>query len=85
MKLLLKMHEELNDKFREDLKGVVQEEFGIEVESSWNIIAMRLITTRVDGRKFTKAQYDFMDTWEKGFLAAKERVFNRYMEMARKE
>ena len=75
MRKLERMANELNERFREDVVEVMAEEFnGLEVHSYWNIMAMRLVTERIDGKEFTRKQHDFLRAYSEGYSRAMDRV-----------
>lgn len=65
-----KKSEEMNEAFRDKVIEEMKERFKIDVENNWNFLDMRLVTTRVDGQKFTKEQKTFLSGYSEGFGAA---------------
>lgn len=74
MRILEKISNKLNETFRDDLKTSFKEEFGLVLETSWNIFDMCLSSRREDSKKFTMKQTRFIAAFEKGYLAAKKQV-----------
>ena len=60
----------LNELFGESLKIDTKKKFDIEIESNFNIIVMRLITTRVDEKDFTQEEMDFIKAYSDGYEKA---------------
>lgn len=74
MTKLEKLAKELNDEFRTDLKAGMFSRFGIEIETNFSFLTGNIISTRIDGADFTAEQMEFMQTYEKGYVAAMVRV-----------
>lgn len=68
------MATKLNDEFADKLSSVVRENFGIEIDSRFNIFSMALVTTRLDGEDFTPEQYAFIAAFSDGYGVAMEIV-----------
>ena len=62
----------LNDEFGRCLAEAFEDRFGIAVETNWNIVTMTKVTTRVDDKKLTKDQYEFISAYSRGFYKAAE-------------
>ena len=60
----------LNDGFSQTLEKAFKEKFSLEVETNFNILAMRKITVRIDKEPFTPAQHEWVGAFEAGYLAA---------------
>lgn len=71
-----RIYDHLNDHFRDRLVEVMQERFGVEVESRWSIVADRLVTTRADGEDFTPEQHAFLGAYSEGYSDAMGQVSN---------
>ena len=70
-----KIERRLNDEFSNRLRDAVEEEFGVEIETSFDIFgSMRHVSTRVDGEDFEPGHKAFMAAFEKGYLAAMDEV-----------
>jgi len=66
-----RLNRQVNDEFREQLAAKFAERFdGIEVESQFNILSMRLVTERKDGEAFTPEQAAWIAAFEAGYSAA---------------
>ena len=61
------MADKLQDDFRELLAEAVKDKFGIEVDSEYSIIAMRLMTTRSDGRDFDEVGHSYIGAYSAGY------------------
>jgi hypothetical protein len=65
---LQEMASTLNDDFRDHLAEAMRGKFdGLEVETTANIFAMRLVTRRVDGEDFTPEQHAWLAAWSDGY------------------
>ncbi len=60
----------LNEAFRDELKTVFREKFDIEIESNFSLLAMCLITTRVDKKDFTEKELAFLIAYSAGYEKA---------------
>jgi hypothetical protein len=75
MRKLQEMASTLNEEFRDHLADAMREKFdGLEVETTANIFAMRLVTRRVDGEDFTPEQIAWLEAWSEGYGKALDRV-----------
>ena len=74
MRKLQKMAKALHEEFRNDLSHIMRSKFNIGIETTWDIISGQVISRRVDGKDFTKAQTLFMETYESGYLHAIRRI-----------
>ncbi len=70
MKIADKIARAVNDNFSDQLKVAVMEKVGIEVETTYNFLAMSHSTTKTDGSDFTQEQMDFMKVYEQAYFAA---------------
>ena len=75
MKKLEKMGKELNDNYFKSLADAIYDEMGIRVESNWDIVIMRMVTTRVSGKAMTQRHHNFISAFEKGYVSAKNQVY----------
>lgn len=66
----------LRDGFAPKLKLAFETRFKKEIETSWNIFANRLVTTRTDGQPMTDAMSRFIAGFEEAWLAATWIVLN---------
>lgn len=69
-----KLRRAINDSFRDHLGEAFKAEFGREIETSYNIFAMALVTTPKDGKKLTEKQYRWLKTYSDGYAAAMDQV-----------
>ena len=65
-----KMADELNNEFRVKLAAAVLEKFNIEIEMNFNIMSMRLVTTKKDESDFTPEQHAYIGAFSDGYEAA---------------
>ena len=64
----------INARFRDKLKDRVRDKFGIEVKTEWNFISGALVTSRANGKDFTRAQLDFIGAYSDGYEDAMNQV-----------
>lgn len=70
-----KVRKHINDGFTDALKAAFEEQFtDVEIESTYNIFAMALVSTRVDEQDFTPEQALFVKGYEAGYMAAMGRL-----------
>lgn len=62
----------INDGFSEELKRAFKGRFWLDIETNFNIFAVAMVTTRVDGENLTQAQADFIAIFEAGYFAARQ-------------
>jgi hypothetical protein len=68
---LKKIRLAVNDGFSEALRLAVANKFRrLRVQTQWNFFAMVSVTTRVDGKPFTREQATFLRGFEDGYFAA---------------
>jgi hypothetical protein len=61
----------LNDAFADRLRDAMDNEFGIEVETTFDLLgSMQHVTFRTDGKDFEPKERAFMAAFETGYLAA---------------
>jgi hypothetical protein len=65
-----KLHQKMNEDFREILKTKMRERHGVEVETTYNFLQGTVATTRTDGRAFTKGQHAWLAAFSDGFSEA---------------
>lgn len=53
--------------FREQMREAFARRFNVLIETEYNILAMRLITTRADGQDFTPEQHAWIAGYEAGY------------------
>jgi hypothetical protein len=64
----------LNEAFRTKLPAAFHAKFGAELETSFNLFSMSLVSRRVDGADFTPEQYAWVEAYSDGFGDALELV-----------
>lgn len=70
-----KVYDHINSGFTDALKAAFINQFpGVEIESSFNIFAMAMVSNRVDEQDFTPEQALFIRAFEAGYTAAMERL-----------
>ena len=74
-KLKDRIYGSLNNSFGGALADAFYEQFHLEFKVSWSIIDMATQSRRVDGKKFTRKQYDFIKTYESAYLQAMQEVY----------
>lgn len=65
-----KVDNAIDSAFREKLKAAVSSKFGIEIETHYDVFAMRLVSRRVDGKDFSNSELDYVEAFESGYIAA---------------
>ena len=72
MTKIQKLARKLNEDFRDLLAFEMVQRFGVEIETLFNIVSDtgNIVSTRKDGRSFTRAQHEFMQAFEAGFTSA---------------
>lgn len=75
MRKLERKSREVRDAFRGELAKAFKEKFEVEVISNFDFLGCnRLVTTRVDGRRMTKAQREFIGAFDNGYFRAQEQI-----------
>lgn len=69
-----KVRDHINTGFTDALKAAFKEKFERELETSYNIFAMALVSAPADGEPFTPEQKEFCGAFEAGYAAAMERL-----------
>jgi len=64
------INKRLNAEFRERLAGFAKTHMNIEIETHFSIFSMQISSSRTDGKKFTKSQYQRLQDFESGYVAA---------------
>lgn len=67
MKKNVKKQDQIQTAFREQLTSFCKEFLHLEVEHTYNIMIMRLVTRRVDGKKFNKLQHKMIGAFCRGW------------------
>jgi len=74
----MKLKDKIRKSVREDLYAEIdkafQNKYHIKTETSFNIIAMRMITNRVDEKRFTKEQKTWLSAFVLGYLSALDKI-----------
>lgn len=60
----------VNDEFSAKLRTAFAAKFDRELDTSYNIFAMALISQPADGEPFTQEQKDWVDTFDAGYSEA---------------
>ena len=61
----------IRDQFRDRLHAALKAKFPLlKVETEWNILAMRCITTPIGKEKFTRKEHSFIDGFSAGYASA---------------
>lgn len=66
------VYKKLREVFSDSLDAAFRIKFGVACETGYNLISMQTVTTRVDGKKLTKAQYAWIEAYCDGFGHAME-------------
>jgi hypothetical protein len=64
MKLKIKIGKALNDAFAASLKAAFNKQYNIEITTEYSIFSGSLITRRVDNKKLTRTQHNFIRAYE---------------------
>lgn len=72
-----KMSRTLNDNFPDKLKEEFKKKFDIEINTSFSIFTMKLHTTRADDHPMTQEQFDWIASFETGYMAAMNQVWEQ--------
>jgi len=70
MKKNEKIANDLNEQFSNKLDAALQNEFGRNLETFFDIISMRKVSRPEDGKKFTKIQHAFTKGYSEGYAEA---------------
>lgn len=68
------MAQTLNDEFKAHLAEAVRVKFGLEVETTFNIFSLAMVTRRADGADFTPEGLAFVGAYSDGYGKALELV-----------
>lgn len=60
----------LNEAYRAEFVKAMKDRYNLDVTCEYNIFQMRLISNRVDGKRFTTAQHTFAEGYSEGFAKA---------------
>lgn len=75
MSRLYKLHQQIRNRFSEELAQAFKERFeGLCVETRWNVIDMHSASFRTDGKRFSKEQRTFVEAFSIGYSAASSQV-----------
>jgi hypothetical protein len=69
-----KLAKKINESYRDLLAAKFKEKFGLDIVTSFNLGTMSLVSQRMDRRNFTRAQKEFIWTFEAGYIAAMNQV-----------
>lgn len=70
MRTALKIFNKGNEHFPTAMPAFAKKKLGIEIETTYNIFSMNLVSRKVDGSSFTKKQLAQMSAYEEGYLEA---------------
>lgn len=70
MKTSLKIFNKGNEHFRTAMPAFAKRKLGIDIETTFNIWSMNLVSHKIDGTDFTKKQLAQMNAFEEGYLEA---------------
>lgn len=62
----------LNDEFPDQMMAAFKEKFGRDLETSFNIFSMQLVSQPADGEPFTPEQKHWVTAFDSGYSAAME-------------
>jgi hypothetical protein len=68
------LSKKINAEFRNKLKAKVKEKFDIEVKTEWNFISGALVTSRENGKDFTRKHLDFIEAYSDGYEDAMNQI-----------
>lgn len=68
-----KVFKHVNEGFTEALQAAFKEKFGHELESSYNIFAMAMVSAPAHGEGFKPEEKEFCVAFEAGYVAAMTR------------
>lgn len=74
MTKLEKCRRRVNDAFRENLHAAFKKKFDLELETTFNLGAMSLVSYLPDGAPFTPEQHDFIAAYSGGYGAAMTQI-----------
>lgn len=60
----------VNDTYRDHLRRAFREKFGCNIETSYSLFSMSLVSSRADEENFTEEQAAWLKAYEEGYLAA---------------
>jgi hypothetical protein len=66
----VKVRRHINDGFADAIKAAFKEKFARELDTSYNIFAMALVSAPADGEPFTPEQKEFCEAFDGGYAAA---------------
>lgn len=69
-----KLADQINERFRSYLDSDFFKEFSVELETTWSIIDMALVSNRKDRKPLTKTQHKWIKTWAAGYEKAMRQV-----------
>lgn len=69
-----KLRRSINESFRDRLDPAFKTQFGRELKTEFSLLNMTLVSRPVDGKKLTKAQASWIETFSAGYHAAMEQV-----------
>ena len=75
MKKVDKVRKAVNDAFRDKLNEAFKEKFDRELTTELHFLSMRLVSHPTDGKKFTKTQKDWVQTFSEGYACATDQIW----------
>lgn len=64
----------ISNAFNSNFDAAFKEQFGVEIETGYNIVSMRLISIRKDSKKLTKEQALWCAGYSDGYAEAMKQV-----------
>lgn len=74
MSKLRKVSQRINDNFSDQLDAAFEKEFETKLNTTFNIIELRKVSRRADGRVLTKEQRDWIAGYSQGYADAMDQV-----------
>lgn len=69
-----KIADHLNDVFAKSCDAAFKEKFGVEIETTWNIFTLTLVSTRRDEKPMTRKQHAWVGGYGDGYSAAMDKI-----------
>lgn len=74
MKKIDKIYFQLQNTFSAKLDAAALEVLGTEFETAFDILILRLVTKRVDGKRISKKDWAFIEAYSRGYQEAMNQV-----------
>ena len=65
-----KLVNRLNEDFRTIIAAKMLERYGVQIETTYNLLSGNVVSTRLDEREFTDGQVEWLRAFEDGFTTA---------------